>query len=251
MMKALIVEDEIPASRKLIRLIGETDSNIEIIGVVKSVEQTINWFQSNPKPDLIFMDIQLEDGVCFEIFENIKLQTPIIFTTAYDEYTLKAFKVNSIDYLLKPVGLKELKNAVYKFKNFYIQNYDLTKIESILQGFQPVAKERFLIKIGEHFKSVSTFHIHCFYIKERFNFFLAETGKSYPVDYSLDKIEKMVDSNQFFRINRNFIIRFSAIKDIVAYSSNRLKIKLESWHEKDDIIVSRDRVPKFKEWMDR
>ncbi len=249
-MKVLIIEDEKPASQKLIRLLKEINPDIEIIDVLKSVEQSTNWFLHNPKPDLIFMDIQLEDGICFEIFENKPIHTPIIFTTAYDEYTLKAFKVNSIDYLLKPIASDELKYAIDKFKNHY-EKFEHTGIESIINQLRPKTKERFLIKIGEHYKSVQTSMINCFYINERCNFIHVNNGKNYPIDYSLDKIEQLIDSKSFFRINRNFIINFSAIQDIIVYSSNRLKIMLNDWTEKEEIIVSRERVSDFKEWMDR
>jgi len=249
-MKVLIIEDEKPAAQKLIRLLGEINPDIEIIDVLKSVEDSINWFLHNPKLDLIFMDIQLEDGICFEIFESKPIHTPIIFTTAYDEYTLKAFKVNSIDYLLKPIDSDELKNAIDKFNVHYKQT-DYSRFELIINQLQSNTKERFLIKIGEHYKSIQTSNINCFYIKERCNFIHVDKGKNYPIDYSLDKIEQLVNSKSFFRINRNFIINFSAILDIIAYSSNRLKIMLKDWTEKEDIIVSRERVFDFKEWMDR
>ena len=249
-MRVLLIEDEKPASQKLIRLLGEINPDIEIVDVLKSVEQSINWFLHNPKPDLIFMDIQLEDGICFEIFESTQVHTPIIFTTAYDEYTLRAFKVNSIDYLLKPVDSDELKNAIEKFKTHFTKTGTI-ELESILNQLRPKTKERFLIKIGEHFKSVQTSMINCFYIKERCNFIHVDKGKNYPIDYSLDRMEQLIDSKSFFRVSRNFIINFHAIQDIVAYSSNRLKIILKDWTEKEDIIVSRERVSDFKEWMDR
>jgi DNA-binding LytR/AlgR family response regulator len=250
-MKVLIIEDEQPASQKLIRLLKEIDSDIEIIDVLKSVEQTINWFLKNSIPDLIFMDIQLEDGICFDIFEKSDINTPVIFTTAYDEYTLKAFKVNSVDYLLKPIIFEELKNAIKKFKELHTPKTDFTKFESIFNQLQSKTKERFLIKIGEHFRSVPTSDINCFYIKERCNFIFIDNGKNYPIEYSLEKIEQLVNSKLFFRINRNFIINFSAIQDIIAYSANRLKIILANWTEKDEILVSRERVAEFKEWIDR
>ncbi len=249
-MRVLIIEDENPAAQKLIRLLGEINPHIDIVDVLKSVEQSINWFLNNPKPDLIFMDIQLEDGVSFEIFENKPIQTPVIFTTAYNEYTLKAFKVNSVDYLLKPIDSDELKNAIDKYNTHYKQT-DYAKFESIINQLQTNKKERFLIKIGERYKSVQTSNINCFYIKERCNFINVDSVKNYPIDYSLDKIEQLIDSKSFFRINRNFIINFSAIQDIIVYSSNRLKIMLKDWTDQEDIIVSRERVSDFKEWMDR
>jgi len=250
-MKVVIIEDEQPAVRKLIRLLAETDPDIEIVDVLQSVEQSINYFLQNPAPDLIFMDIQLEDGLCFEIFEKSRIKTPVIFTTAYDEYILKAFKVNSVDYLLKPVALAELKTAIEKFREFHSHKTNFTKIESVLNQMQSRTKERFLIKIGEHYKSVPTTDINCFYIRERSNFILVNAGKNYPVEYSLDKIEQLIDSGLFFRVNRNYIVNFSAIQDIIAYSSNRLKIILKSRNENDEILVSRERVSEFKKWMDR
>jgi len=250
-MRVLIIEDEQPASQKLIRLIKEIDSSIEIAGIIESVEQATNWFCNNPHPELIFMDIQLEDGICFEIFENCKIKTPVIFTTAYNEYSLKAFKVNSVDYLLKPIVFEELKNAIEKFKTVHFQKVDFTKIESFINELQPKTKERFLIKIGEHYRSIQLSGINCFFIKERCNFINVDNGKIYAIDYSLDKIEDIIDPKMFFRVNRNFIVNFSAIHDIIAYSSNRLKIVLTNRAEKDEILVSRERVAEFKEWMDR
>lgn len=250
-MKVLIIEDEQPAAHKLIRLLEEADKQIEVIDVLASIEQTIDWLAVHPGPELIFMDIQLEDGISFEIFETCKIQTPVIFTTAYDEYALKAFKVNSIDYLLKPIAPDDLKAALDKFNVLHRQQANYSRLESIISQLQPKTKERFLIKIGEHYRSVQTLSIHCFFIMERNTFIQTDTGKTYPIDYSLDKIEQLVDPGQFFRINRNFIVNFSAIQDILIYSSGRLKIILNGWTEKEDILVSRERVTEFKEWMDR
>lgn len=250
-MKVLIIEDEQPAAHKLIRLLEEADKQIEVIDVLASIEQTINWLAVHPGPELIFMDIQLEDGISFEIFETCKIQTPVIFTTAYDEYALKAFKVNSIDYLLKPIAPDDLKAALDKFNVLHRQQANYSRLESIISQLQPKTKERFLIKIGEHYRSVQTLSIHCFFIMERNTFIQTDTGKTYPIDYSLDKIEQLVDPGQFFRINRNFIVNSSAIQDILIYSSGRLKIILNGWTEKEDILVSRERVTEFKEWMDR
>lgn len=250
-MKVLIIEDEQPAAHKLIRLLEEADKQIEVIDVLASIEQTINWLAVHPGPELIFMDIQLEDGISFEIFETCKIQTPVIFTTAYDEYALKAFKVNSIDYLLKPIAPDDLKAALDKFNVLHRQQANYSRLESIISQLQPKTKERFLIKIGEHYRSVQTLSIHCFFIMERNTFIQTDTGKTYPIDYSLDKIEQLVDPGQFFRINRNFIVNFSAIQDILIYSSGRLKIILNGLTEKEDILVSRERVTEFKEWMDR
>lgn len=248
-MKVLIIEDEELAAKKLIRLLKEIDATIEITDIIGSVENTVNWLIANSIPELIFMDIQLEDGVCFEIFERIDIKTPVIFTTAFDTYTLRAFKVNSIDYLLKPVKPEDLQHALEKYTKLH-SPVDLVGIEKALKQLQTKHKERFLIKIGEHFKSIEIAAIDCFYVKERCNFIHINSGRSYAIDYSLDKIEEIVDSNMFFRINRNMIVNFSAIQDILAYSSNRLKLMLRNWTE-DELLVSRDRVTDFKLWMDR
>ena len=250
-MKVLIIEDEHPASQKLIRLLKDIDTGIEIMDVLRSVEQTINRLSLHPNPDLIFMDIQLEDGLCFDIFEKCKIDVPIIFTTAYDEFALKAFKLNSVDYLLKPVNRDELKNAIEKFNSIHRQQADYSLLESVIKQLQPPSKERFLVKIGAHYKSIPATNIHCFYIIERCTFLYTDIGKSYPLDYSLGEIEQMVDPKLFFRISRDFIINYYAIRDMIAYSSNRLKIILPNWTEKEEILVSRERVTDFKKWMDR
>lgn len=250
-MKVLIIEDERPAAQKLIRLLNEINSEIEIVDVLSSVEQAVNWFRENRSPNLIFMDIQLEDGLSFDIFENCRIDTPVIFTTAYDEYALKAFKVNSVDYLLKPIDRSELKNAIDKFAIIHQPKTDYSKLEAVIKQLQPQQKERFLVKVGEHYRSIPTSTIHCFYINERCTFLFTDTAKSYPLDYSLDNIEQLVDSKLFFRTSRDFIINFYAIRDMIAYSSSRLKVILANWAEKREIIVSRERVTGFKEWMDR
>ena len=250
-MKVLIIEDERPAAQKLVRMLKEINSEVEIIDVLRSVEQSVNWFHEKPKPELIFMDIQLEDGLCFDIFENCRIDIPVIFTTAYNEYALKAFKVNSVDYLLKPVDRNELKNAINKFAIIHQSRTNYSKLESVIKELQPKQKERFLVKIGEHYKSIPASTIHCFYINERYTFLFTDTAKSYPLDYSLDKIEQLVDSKVFFRINRDFIVNFHAIRDMIIYSSSRLKIILSGWTEKEEIIVSRERVSSFKKWIDR
>ena len=249
-MKVLIIEDEQLAARKLIRLLEEIDDTIEIAGVIASVESAVNWLLSNRAPDLIFMDIQLEDGICFDIFDKCEIKTAVVFTTAFDEYTLKAFKVNSVDYLMKPVKPAELKSAIQKFNQLH-NRIDFSGIEMALKQLQLKQKERFLIKVGEHYKSIEISDIDCFYIKARCNFIHINTGKNYAIDYSLDKIEEMVDSRMFFRINRNMIINFLSIQDIITYSSTRLKISLKNWTENVEILLSRDRVADFKLWMDR
>ena len=250
-MKVLIIEDEQPAAQKLIRLLTEIDMSIVVVGIIESVEKATNWLRSHTPPDLLFMDIQLEDGICFEIFENTDIRTPVIFTTAYDAYSLKAFKVNSVDYLLKPIVPEELKKAIDKFRMVHHPKLDFTRIEMLINTLPKKTKERFLIKIGEHYRSIPVSKINCFFIKERYNFINVDKGKNNAIDYSLDKVEELIDLKMFIRVNRNFILNFSAIQDVIAYSSSRLKVLLTNWDEKDEILVSRERVTEFKEWMDR
>ncbi|HVO72944.1 MAG TPA: LytTR family DNA-binding domain-containing protein [Ignavibacteriaceae bacterium] len=250
-MRVLIIEDEAPASQRLIRLLNGIDRSIEIAGVIESVESSINWFIHNIHPDLVFMDIQLEDGLCFEIFEKIEIKTPVIFITAFDEFALKAFKVNSVDYLLKPVRREDLINAIKKYQQVHIKEEASSRLEDLINKLAPKTKERLLIKIGEHYKSIQISDIICFYIKERCCFIYIGKGKSYTLDYSLDKAESFIDPKRFFRINRNHIINFSAIRDIISFSSSRLKIVISDWPDNDELIVSRERAADFKTWMDR
>lgn len=249
-MKVLIIEDENPASGRLERLLKTIDEEIKVISILQSVEGSVNWFIENTSPDLVFLDIQLEDGICFDIFEKIKIITPIIFTTAFDNYAIKAFEVNSVDYLLKPINKDELAKAITKYKELHENNYN-EKIERIVKSLNPPAKERFLVKVGEHYRSIQVNNINCFYIEERCNFMLTSEGKIYAIDHSLDKTEHLVDANMFFRVNRNFLINLDAICDIVSFSSNRLKLKIDKWQGTEDILVSRERVRSFKKWIDR
>ncbi|WP_066627974.1 LytR/AlgR family response regulator transcription factor [Labilibacter marinus] len=249
-MNILIIEDEMPAALKLERMLKGIDETIHLVKVLASVQEATTWLNNNQHPDLIFMDIQLSDGVCFEIFENCEISKPIIFTTAYHEYTLQAFKVNSVDYLLKPVDEDELKQAINKYRLLHKDDTQ-AKLQEVLKQLQPKRKERFLIKVGEHFKSVDVNQINCIYIEERCTFIQVGKDKNYAIDYSLEKVEGMLDENLFFRINRNMMVNFYAIKDIVIYSSNRLKLEMMNGHNSEPVLVSRERVNAFKKWMDR
>lgn len=249
-MKVIIIEDEYPAMKKLQRLIAKTDPGIEVLAGLTSVEDAVNWLNVNSSPDLVFMDIQLEDGLCFDIFDRVEISCPVIFTTAFDKYAIKAFKVNSVDYLLKPIDENELKRALHKYKTVHENSFG-QNIEKIIDTFKPKTKERFLIRIGEHYKSFQVNDICFFFNKERSSFMNTGKKNNYAVDYSLDRIEELIDHKIFFRVNRNFIINYDAIKDIIRYSSNRLKIILHNHVIDDEIIVSRDRVLKFKDWMNR
>ncbi len=250
-MNILIVENEIPAADKLINILKNIDKSITVLGVTETVEETINRLQETPQPDLILMDIQLDDGLCFEIFETIKVDIPVIFTTAYDEYTLKAFKVNSIDYLLKPIDEESLKAALKKYKKLYADNDPFRKdFKQLLYEFRNQYKSRFLVKIGEKYRSVPVSEISHFHILER-NVFLNDShGKDYGVDYSLEQLQNMLDPRKFFRINRECIVNINAIETMYTYSSSRLRLTLKSGQTKEEFVVSRDKVPEFKKWID-
>ncbi len=200
------------------------------------------------------MDIQLSDGLSFEIFEKTIVSSPVIFTTAFEEYTLRAFKVNSIDYLLKPIDLDDLKNALDKFRNSpFHQNlfkYPQQVFDKVLQSFTKEYKSRFVIKVGEHIKIVAIEEVNCFYSIEKATFLQTTANRNYDINYSLDQLQDLIDPAIFFRINRQFIVAFSSIKDIVQYSNSRLKLKILNNDDKD-IIVSREKVQEFKFWLEK
>jgi DNA-binding LytR/AlgR family response regulator len=251
-MNILVVENEKPAAERIIRMLGRIDRTITITGILETVEGTVNWFQTNPRPDLILMDIQLDDGLCFEIFDIINIEIPVIFTTAYDEYTLKAFKVNSVDYLLKPIDEKLLKTALEKFKKLYTDNDPFKRdFKQLLFEFRNQYKSRFLIKIGEKYRSVTTREVSHFHISER-NVFLTDfNGKDYGVDNSLEELQGMLDPRKFFRINRECIVNIDAITLMHSYSSSRLQLTLKDSEKSDLFVVSREKVSDFKKWIDR
>jgi len=251
-MNILIVENEKPAVERIIRLLGKIDKTIIVSGVLETVVDTINWFQTNPKPDLILMDIQLDDGLCFEIFENLNIELPVIFTTAYDEYTLKAFKVNSVDYLLKPIDEKLLKAALEKFNKLYTYKDPFKRdFKQMLYEFRNQYKSRFLIKIGEKYRSVPIREVSHFHIRER-NVFLSDyCGKDYGVDNSLEELQGILDPRKFFRINRECIVNIDAITLMHSYSSSRLQLILKDREKSDIFVVSREKVSDFKKWIDK
>ena len=251
-MNVLIIEDEKPAARRLNRMLAAL--NIEVQQMLHSVEESLNWLQNNEPPDLIFLDIQLSDGLSFEIFEEIEVKSAIIFTTAYDEYALKAFKLNSIDYLLKPIDDEELATAVNQFKQQQPTQTDvqvnLDDIRKLLVN--PVDrkfKKRLSIKVGQHIKIIHINEIECFYSENKATYIHTSENRNYLLDNSLENWQEQLDPEQFFRVNRTFIVHINAIKDIVAYSNSRLKLILQSYNEQE-IIVSRERVKDFKNWID-
>jgi DNA-binding LytR/AlgR family response regulator len=250
-MKVLIIEDEKLAEKYLKDLLSKTDYEIEVVASCDSVKNSIKWFIKNPEPDLVFMDIELGDGLCFEIFEVVDVSCPIIFTTAFDAYAIKAFKVNSIDYLLKPLNAAELTYALNKFshrnQDQIQKNIDIQNARRMLsKGY----KERFIIKIGEHLKTIQVKDILYFLSRDKATFATTKDGRNYLIDYTIDYLDDILDPTKYFRINRKYIIQYNAILDIITYSNSRLKVVLESSEEKD-IIVARDRVHAFKNWLDK
>lgn len=249
-MKVIIVEDEKPAADKLEKLVLKIDPAVEIMAKPDSVKSSVEWLQNNPSPDLAFMDIQLGDGLSFEIFEEAEVNYPVIFTTAYDEYAIKAFKVNSIDYLLKPIDQEELQQALKKFHQVQQKAPDKLVFDKVMQRLTREYKSRFLTKVGEHIKSILVDDIQCFYSMEKSTFVLTSEGRNYDLDYPLDQIELLIDPAKFFRISRKFIINIQYIKDIISYTNSRLKVKLMGDFS-EELIVSREKVKDFKKWLDR
>ena len=252
-MKVVIIEDEIWAAELLKSLVKDYDPKIEVLQIMDSVKKSVKWFNSNPAPDLALMDIQLADGISFEIFEKTLVECPVIFTTAFNEYAVKAFKVNSIDYLLKPIDPDELEAAMDKYKKIHtgtpaIPQYQV--FDNLLQTLTNNYKQRFVIKVGEHIKSISIDDILYFYSLEKATYLHTANNRNYVIDYSLDQAESLVDPEKFFRINRKYLIAMNSFSDIISYSNSRLKIEL--LHSDDhEVIVAREKVRSFKKWLDR
>ena len=250
-MNIIIIEDEKPAARLLQRKVEKLGLSIQTL--LHSVEDALSWFRNNPHPDLIFLDIQLSDGLSFEIFEQIEIKSAVIFTTAFDEYALRAFKLNSIDYLLKPIDEEELAIAISKFQNHFQKNtvssLDFEMIRKMLVNpGEKNYKQRFTIKIGEHLKMIMIDEIECLYSENKGTYVHTFDNRDYLLDGTLEQIESELNPAHFFRVSRKFIIPLKAIKDILVYSNSRLKIILPTY-KTEEIIVSRERVNDFKEWL--
>lgn len=258
-MNVLIVEDEDLAVRKLRKLVQEVDPTLEVAGVTASIEDTVDWLKTNASPDLIFMDIELADGQSFEIFEQVEVKSTVIFTTSYDEYALQAFKVNSIDYLLKPIQKDDLQRSLKKFRDLNVrrtevdtsanQAINLDKLLRELQLQQPKEyRRRFLVRLGQRLLSVEVQDIAFFFTDERFSFFKTWNNQKYLIDYTLDELEEALDPGMFFRINRGVIVTHGTVEQIQPYFGNRLSLTLKPVFEKE-AIVSREKVSDFKIWM--
>lgn len=250
-MNILIIEDEEPAAKRLQEMIMQIDPSSKIIDRIVSIKSAIKWLKDNPAPDLIFQDIELADGLCFEIYNAIEVSSPVIFTTAFNEYAIEAFKVNSVDYLLKPLKKEELSKAINKYKKFRNQSISLPDMKDLIETLrQPETKykSRFLIRFGEHIKKIDISEIAYFYTQDKINYLKTFTGPAYPIDFNLDTIEKTMNPEKFFRINRQFIISIDSIEKMFAFSKSRVKINLKPSID-IETIVSTDRSPHFKSWI--
>ena len=248
----MVIEDEMPAARLLSRKLEKL--HIQPVAMLHSVAEAVEWFLANRHPDLIFLDIQLSDGLSFEIFDACSISSPIIFTTAYDEYALKAFKLNSIDYLLKPIDEDDLQAAVAKFRNqaqaksFSSIDFDQIKLlltNPIDRGF----KQRFSVRVGHQLKVIPVEEVECFYSENKGTYLHTLDNRDYLLDTTLELLEQELDPKSFFRISRKFILPLSSVREITLYSNSRLKVLLPTYRG-DEVVVSRERVPAFRTWLD-
>lgn len=249
-MKIIIFEDEKRAASHLERLLAKVAPNMIVVARLESVRDGINYLQNNPEPGLIFSDIQLADGLSFEIYNQVAVSCPIIFTTAYDHYAIEAFKTNGIDYLLKPIEEERLRQAIEKVRHFS-PGLVLEKILSITTPASLKAfKSRFMVKVGDKIKSIPVEDILVYYSQEKASFIRTTDKHTYCIDYTLDQLEPMLDPEIFFRINRKYIVSIDACTNILAWTNSRLRLKIEGIDD-SDIIVARERVQEFKNWLDR
>ncbi|MBB6459418.1 LytR/AlgR family response regulator transcription factor [Flammeovirga kamogawensis] len=250
-MKILIIEDELPTANYLETLILQYNSSFEIVAKLSSVEDSIDWFKTNIQPDLIFQDISLSDGNCFEIYKQVMVQSPLIFTTAYSEYALESFQLNSIDYIVKPYDFEDIKRVLNKFSlysNLFITSSP-SSMNEIQENNEKKIKKRFLVSIGEQLKTVNTEEIAFIRFDEGLTFLHLYDGKKYPIDKSISTLESQLATSHFFRINRKYIIKIDAIKKINTWFNSRLQIETDP-PTPEELIVSRERVKAFKDWLD-
>jgi len=250
-MNVVIIEDEKFAADHLEKMILKYDKNIKIAAMLESVEESIKWFLNNNEPDLIFLDIHLEDGLSFSIFEEVKITSPIIFTTAFDEYAIRAFKLKSIDYLLKPIMQEDLNISLEKYKDWNKSNKTFIDVDSLFELMTNKGlkyKERISVNFGQKIKSFNISDVAYFYSEKGISFMVTHNSSEYPVDYSLDQLTGFLNPNEFFRINRQLLISMKSIKNIHVFPKSRLKLELHPPSQKD-VFVSIDKVTKFKEWL--
>ncbi|MGI4885548.1 MAG: LytR/AlgR family response regulator transcription factor [Janthinobacterium lividum] len=271
MLRALLVEDEPLAARRLTALLHKLPEPFEILGPAESVAQAVALLQAGPAPDVLFLDIHLADGLSFELFEQVRVPCPVIFTTAYDQYALRAFKVNSVDYLLKPIDEEELRGAVAKLRQRLAPPpaapgapapapaaplLDAATLAQLVQQLRPPApaasyKTQFVVRVGEHLKVVPVGQVAYFFSLEKATFLQTAEGRKYVVDYTMDQLETLLDPAQFFRLNRAYLAQQAAIHDIVHYTNSRLQTVLKPAAPDAQVLVSREKVNVFKSWLDR
>jgi DNA-binding LytR/AlgR family response regulator len=249
-MKAIILEDESRAANHLQRLLAKVAPEMIIVAKLESVRDGVKYLQTNPEPELIFSDIQLADGLSFEIYKQVAVRCPIIFTTAYDHYAIEAFQTNGIDYLLKPIEEDRLRQSIEKARHFS-PGLALEKILSISSpGSGKVYKSRFMVKVGDKIKSVPAEDILVFYSQEKASYIRTSDAHTYCIDYALDQLEPMLDPEKYFRINRKYIVSIDACTNILAWTNSRLRLKIDGIDD-SEIFVARERVVEFKMWLDR
>lgn len=250
-MRTIIIEDEEFAARRLENMLRECDPTIEIVTKLPSVKESVEWLRTNVQPDLIFLDIQLEDDLSFAIFEQVQVRSKIIFTTAYDEYAIKAFKLNSIDYLLKPINKEELCRAIEKFRAWNdekAQIIDASMLRDLLRP-QPAYRERFMVSVGDKLKHISVSDIAYFFSTAGITFVVMHSKSQYSLDFSLDNLKDMLNPKDFYRVNRQYVIGLKSIDKVVVYPKSRLKLVLNPPTD-TDLFVSIDKAPEFKQWLD-
>jgi DNA-binding LytR/AlgR family response regulator len=246
-MKAIIIEDELPSARRLARFLQ--NYNIEIVTILNSVKSSVLWFQKNTQLNLIFLDVQLSDGLCFEIFKEVKITSKIIFTTAFSDYSIKAFEYNSVSYLLKPINIEKLEEAILKAHKLQQKETDFEQFKKLISNYKTeYYKESFTVKVGKKIKIFKVDEVCCFYSFENATYLNTAQG-NYILNHSLTSLENDLNPEHFFRVNRTFIVHINAIRDIISYTNSRLKLILNSYSE-TEIIVSRERVKDFKNWIE-
>ncbi|WP_121355834.1 LytR/AlgR family response regulator transcription factor [Flavisolibacter nicotianae] len=257
-MNVLIVEDEALAVEKLRSTLRAVEAQAAVVGVTGSIRSSVEWLRTHPAPDMILMDIELSDGQSFEIFRQLQVRSPVIFTTSYDEYAIRAFKVNSVDYLLKPVEEEDLKAAMQKYRDVHqkqpaLPAFDVNVLVKELQAQlkQPEYRERFLVKLGQRFVTIDTSEIAYFFVDGRLYYLVTADGKKYTIDYTLEELEQMLDPKFFFRAGRSYLVHLRSVVQIHSYFNGKLKLQLKPAVLGSDVVISKERTGEFKKWMGR
>lgn len=253
-MNVLIFEDEKLASERLVELLTELRPSMQVVGSIKSVEAAVLWLENNDQPDLIISDIQLLDGTSFEIFSQVQVGCPVIFTTAYDQYAIKAFEVNSVDYVLKPIGQDKLEAALEKFEakagSGNAAGFDIEQIRTLLTSSSPEYKSRFLVKVGQRIRAIPIEKVAYFYSRDKLTYIVTFENQKYPIDQTLEELEGLINPREFFRVNRKFVVHFNSVTDIHPYFKGRVKLGLSPQID-EEIVVSSEKTPVFKRWLDQ